>query len=156
MPIFIEHEAHAASNLAFVDEIFKLSDDNGLRFPDWYATVCFYTAVHVIEAEIYQMATVYYNFNAKPMALTGKIRHSSDFKLFLGRTTLPTSPHFYRRLVVDDRRENREYLAETGESAGLNIPAKDAEGRNRKKQTHFRRGDELHQRVAKIRLTPAF
>ena len=104
MPTFIEHEAQAASNLAFVDEIFKLSDDNGLRFPDWYATVCFYTAVHVIEAEIYQMATVYYSYNGKPMALTGKIRHSSDFKLFLGRTTLSTSPHFYRRLVVDDSR----------------------------------------------------
>lgn len=52
MPTFVEHESQAASNIDFVNEIFKLSDNNGLRFPDWYATVCFYTAVHVIEAEI--------------------------------------------------------------------------------------------------------
>lgn len=120
MPTFIEHEVQAASNLAFVDEIFKLSDNDGLRFPDWYATVCFYTAVHVIEAEIYQMATVYYNFNGKPMALTGKIRHSSDFKLFLGRTTLPTSPHFYRRLVVDDSRNG--FPPFSGQNAPFLIP----------------------------------
>lgn len=80
MPTFVEHEAQAVSNIAFVDEIFKLTDENGLKFPDWYATVC------------------------RPMAISGKIRHSSDFKKFLDKTTLPTSPHFYRRLVVDDDR----------------------------------------------------
>ena len=104
MPTFVEHEAQAVSNIAFVDEIFKLTDENGLKFPDWYATVCFYAAVHVIEAEIYQMSVVYFCYGGRPMAISGKIRHSSDFKKFLDKTTLPTSPHFYRRLVVDDDR----------------------------------------------------
>ena len=102
MPTFVDHESQAISNIDFAKEIFNLSDENGLRFPDWYATVCFYAAVHIIEAEIYQMTVVHCVINGKPVALQNKIRHSQDFRKFLDKTTLPTSPHFYRRLVVDD------------------------------------------------------
>lgn len=106
MPSFDQHEIQASNNIGLVRDLMNLTtggENPCLKYPDWVATVCFYSVVHVIEAEIFMMDVVYYSYNGKKLALKD-IFHSSDFKRVFPSSTMPTSPHFYRQLVVEDSR----------------------------------------------------
>lgn len=107
MPNFVEHEMQASNNRDLVNDLMNMkqgdSSDSPLKYPDWVSTVCFYTAVHVIEAEIFAMTKVHYCYRGNKV-VSETINHSSDFKNIFTGSTLPTSAHYYRKLVVEDSR----------------------------------------------------
>lgn len=110
MPTFVQHEEQAVSNLNFLGEILGMSTESGLKYPDWCVTVCFYAAVHIIEAEIYQQfnaGMVVYFFNGRKIEDTS-IRNSIDMNKSL---KMKLSPHFCRSLLVNQENGFNESLS---------------------------------------------
>ncbi|MCB9032423.1 MAG: hypothetical protein H6553_01145 [Chitinophagales bacterium] len=56
MPLFEEHLKQSKNNLQFLEKINK----ENLSFFDWKVTVCFYTALHIINAHICKKTGVNY------------------------------------------------------------------------------------------------
>lgn len=55
MALFDEHIAQATSNLKFLEAV----DQNIKNYYDWQVTVCFYTAVHLVNAHLSKHALQY-------------------------------------------------------------------------------------------------
>ncbi len=102
MPGFDAHIVQADSNIAFVKEIQKSG-----KFPDWLVTGCFYTAVHLIEADIFTKKTVYYKDSHVPVKPLSGINHSEDVrKHFPKESLVPHSPHYLRKVIINTKGNN--------------------------------------------------
>jgi len=83
MPDSATHEERAKRNIEFLKSFYPSK-----KHPDWTVTVCFYTAVHIIERAIYASAGT---LKFKRKSITAL--HSDDLQYPVGR-------HEKRRLIV--------------------------------------------------------
>lgn len=89
MPDYSQHQIQADSNIAFVN--FLISNN---RFDDWSVTGCFYTAVHLIEMEIYGNNDIRFQGT--------DIQHSNDISNMVpSPTPVHNSPHAMRKKVME-------------------------------------------------------
>jgi hypothetical protein len=87
---FEEHISQAKSNLSFLIHANSLDTPN--RFWDWQVTICFYTALHTVNAHIAKVANLHYRTHEdvrdalnplKPLSLT-----KVDESIYLAYTKL--------------------------------------------------------------------
>lgn len=102
MPDFNQHEKQADSNISFVIELINLrdgSDEQKWKYPDWMITGCFYSAVHIIEADIFVSKSVYFLKDGKQQNSLS-INHSKDMQQLFRSESLPTSNHYLRKQII--------------------------------------------------------
>ncbi len=120
MPNDVQHISHAKHNYAFLHSFY-----NNYHFNDWSVTVCFYIAVHIVEAVI---------FNIKKISLGGNsytIDHSEQLmqnfshqisyhqvRANIVRDNFPSISHWYRMLYNDSKTARyKSYSFNSGYSA---------------------------------------
>ena len=102
MPNFSQHATKADSNIDFVKHLRDIVDDSPehkWKFPDWIVTGCFYSAVHMIEAEIYSMKIVYFQKDGEETSST-EVNDSNDLQPIFKSRSLPTSNHYLRKQII--------------------------------------------------------
>lgn len=102
MPDFSHHATTADRNIDFVKELKEIKDsseDPKWKFPDWIVTGCFYSAVHMVEADIYSMKVVFYQKDGKECSST-KVNDSNDLQDEFRSRSLPTSNHYLRKQII--------------------------------------------------------
>jgi hypothetical protein len=102
MPNFTQHVAQADSNIMFVQDLNSMTtgDENPKwKYPDWMVTGCFYSAVHIIEADIYAMKNVYYVKDGKELC-SADIEDSKNLQHLFRSESLPTSNHYLRKQIL--------------------------------------------------------
>lgn len=91
MPLKADHLTQARQNLALLD--FLATHSVQQDFSDWYVTVSFYTAVHVVEATIYEVRRL----SVQPNVVV-EITHSERAKPYYQQN----SPHILRLYLLRD------------------------------------------------------
>lgn len=102
MPNFAQHTTKADNNIDFVKHLREIVDDteeHKWKFPDWIVTGCFYSAVHMIEAEIYAMKTVFYQKDGVETS-SADVNDSKDLQPVFKSSSLPTSNHYLRKQII--------------------------------------------------------
>lgn len=102
MSNFNQHESQADSNISFVLDLRELKDsseEQRWKYPDWMVTGCFYSAVHIIEAEIYALKVVFFVKDGKQFS-SPEINDSKDIQQLFRSESLPTSNHYLRKQII--------------------------------------------------------
>ncbi len=97
MPNFKEHTEQVHHNSIFLD-ILNDSEGHSKDFSDWFATIGFYTAIHFVEAAIFQRKRLVIKPESGPSLTVDGIEHSEDAMLSYGTG----SPHVARRNLIRD------------------------------------------------------
>lgn len=102
MPNFTQHVAQADSNISFVLDLNNLKnsgEEPKWKYPDWMVTGCFYSAVHIIEADIFAMKNVCYVKDGKELS-SANIEDSKNLQHQFRSESLPTSNHYLRKQIL--------------------------------------------------------
>lgn len=102
MSNFSQHATQADSNISFVFDLMKMKDETEnpkWKYPDWIVTGCFYSAVHIIEAEVFVMKTVFFVKDGKEYS-SQNVNDSKDLQPTFRSQSLPTSNHYLRKQII--------------------------------------------------------
>lgn len=105
MPSYSDHIAQAIHN-----EDFATFLKGHLEYKDWLITVCFYTAMHYIEAIFFNMHSIKHTESTIPKYPTGKNKYSiHGWRRQLIQRNLPRKVYiFYRKL--EENSQTARYL----------------------------------------------
>lgn len=89
MPDYDRHILQADHNQELLDHLCR--QNMSKKFSDWAVTVCFYTALHYVEAVVFTQGSLWINAKVR---VNGK--HSSEYKPFVGTG----SEHMVRAALI--------------------------------------------------------